>query len=256
MPTVTPMALDCPTTFQWCNVSWMPLLTPVSEPAPAGASPAMLLRLSMSCRASAPPNRPITTGMRPMPSQKYSWPKVYRGTPPWDSTPMSATRRPAAVIRKPLRIWWPDRATTKVRPSAVRTKNSGGPRESTTGRMMGTVAARTAAPIIEPSRELDSTAPSARPLSPRRVRGKPSSAAAAAVASPGIPNSTEVRSPVVDVTTSMPRRKAKASIGCIANVNGSIRANVTGPPSPGRIPTTKPIATPASSRASVPGCST
>ena len=51
-----------------------------------------------------------------------------------------------------------------------------------------------------------------------------------------MPNSTEVMSPVVDVTTFMPSRKAKASMGSMPNVNGNISARVTGPPSPGQNP--------------------
>jgi hypothetical protein len=76
------------------------------------------------------------------------------------------------------------------------------------------------------------------------------------VASPGTPKSTEVISPVVAVTTAMPRRNAKAWTGSISNVNGSISAKVTAPPRPGRIPTTNPIPTPRSISRRVPGCRT
>ena len=52
-------------------------------------------------------------------------------------------------------------------------------------------------------------------------------------------------SPVVAVTADMPRRKANASTASILKMNGSISASVTGPPSPGRMPTAKPITMPS-----------
>ena len=66
----------------------------------------------------------------------------------------------------------------------------------------------------------------------------------AVVGSPGTPNSTEVMSPVVAVTAVMPSRKANASTAFILKTNGSISAIAVGPPSPGRMPTTKPTAMP------------
>ena len=67
--------------------------------------------------------------------------------------------------------------------------------------------------------------------------------------SPGTPKRIEVMSPVVAVTAVIPRRKEKASTGVIEKIKGSIRARVTGPPRPGRIPTMKPMAIPANWRA-------
>ena len=68
------------------------------------------------------------------------------------------------------------------------------------------------------------------------------------MASPGTPNRMEVMSPVVAVTADIPRRKAKASTPSIVKTKGSIRARVTGPPSPGSMPTEKPTAIPTSIR--------
>ena len=51
---------------------------------------------------------------------------------------------------------------------------------------------------------------------------------------------------MVAVTTYMPSRKAKACTGSMAKVKGSISARLTEPPRPGRMPTAKPIAMPAS----------
>ena len=72
----------------------------------------------------------------------------------------------------------------------------------------------------------------------------PSTIVDAVVGSPGTPNKTEVMSPVVAVTAVMPSRKAKASTAFILKTNGSISAIAVGPPRPGRMPTTKPMAIP------------
>ncbi len=111
---------------------------------------------------------------------------------------------------------------------------------------MGMASPSTRAPNTAPTSELIIAAPSARPASPFLAMAWPSTMVAADVASPGIPKRMEVMSPVVAVTASIPRRKAKASTGDILNTNGSIRASVVGPPNPGRIPTANPMATPIS----------
>ncbi len=49
----------------------------------------------------------------------------------------------------------------------------------------------------------------------------------------------------------MPSRKAKASTAFILNTNGSMSAIAVGPPRPGKIPTTKPIAMPTSIKLNV-----
>jgi len=72
----------------------------------------------------------------------------------------------------------------------------------------------------------------------------PSTIVDAVVGSPGTPNRTEVMSPVVAVTAVIPNRKAKASTADILKMKGSIKAIAVGPPNPGRMPTTKPIAMP------------
>ena len=74
-------------------------------------------------------------------------------------------------MMKPLIRFRPASETMKVSPSTVSIRNSGGPNARTTGRITGTDAARTAAPTSAPTNELNSTAPSARPASPRRVIG-------------------------------------------------------------------------------------
>ena len=125
-------------------------------------------------------------------------------------------------------------------------KNSGEPSVSTSGRTIGIASPSTSAPNTAPTSELIIAAPSARPASPFFAIAWPSTIVAAVVGSPGIPNRIDVMSPVVAVTASIPSRKANASIGVILNTNGSMRASVVGPPSPGRRPTTKPSAMPIS----------
>jgi hypothetical protein len=63
-------------------------------------------------------------------------------------------------------------------------------------------------------------------------------------------------SPVVAVTAVMPSRNAKASTGVILKMNGSINAIAVGPPRPGKMPTTKPMARPTHIRPKVVGAKT
>ncbi len=63
-------------------------------------------------------------------------------------------------------------------------------------------------------------------------------------------------SPVVAVTACIPSRKANAEIASIGYTNGSIIESVAAPPSPGRIPTTRPTAIPTSMMPKVWGAST
>ncbi len=88
------------------------------------------------------------------------------------------------------------------------------------------------------------TAPRALPASPFLAMEWPSTIVDAVVGSPGTPNKTEVMSPVVAVTAVIPKRKANASTADILKIKGSIRAIAVGPPSPGKMPTTKPMAMP------------
>ncbi len=74
-------------------------------------------------------------------------------------------------MMNPFTRFRPARETMKLRPSNVSIRNSGGPKASTSGRITGTDTASTAAPTTAPTSELNNTAPSARPASPRRVIG-------------------------------------------------------------------------------------
>jgi len=71
-----------------------------------------------------------------------------------------------------------------------------------------------------------------------------------------MPNSTEVMSPVVAVTACIPSRKANAEIASIGYTNGIIMASVAAPPSPGRMPTSRPTPMPTSMMPNVWGAST
>jgi hypothetical protein len=56
----------------------------------------------------------------------------------------------------------------------------------------------------------------------------------------------EVRSPAVETTDAIPRRKAKACTGSILKMKGNIRTNAVPLPRPGMSPTTSPMAMPMS----------
>jgi len=102
-----------------------------------------------------------------------------------------------------------------VMPMIAMMNNSGEPKSKTSGRTIGMDTARERAPITEPTRELIIAAPRARPASPFLDMGYPSRMRAAEDPSPGIPKRMDVRSPVVPVTASMPRRNANAEIGSL-----------------------------------------
>ena len=193
----------------------------------------------------------MVTGMSPIPSQRKSWPNVYRWVPEIGSSPIVASQRPRPPAIRPGRSASPLSAATKVMPRTVSMKNSGDPKASTSGRTSGMASPRTSAPKTAPTSELIMAAPRARPASPRLAIACPSTIVAAEVGSPGMPNRIDVMSPVVLVTESMPRRNANASTGVILNTKGSMRASVVGPPRPGRIPTVNPMATPISIRPNV-----
>jgi hypothetical protein len=164
--------------------------------------------------------------------------------PDMGSKPMVASIKPIPPEIIPLSMSSPLRAATNEIPSNESMKNSGEPKERTTGRTIGIATAIATAPNIAPTRELMRTAPNALPASPFRAIACPSTIVDAVVGSPGTPNRTEVISPVVAVTAVMPSKKAKASTADILNTNGSIKAMAVGPPRPGKIPTTKPMTMP------------
>ena len=153
---------------------------------------------------------------------------------------MVASIKPIPPELIPLSTSSPLRAATNEIPNNESMKNSGEPKERTSGRTIGIATA----PNIAPTRELMRTAPNALPASPFRAIACPSTIVDAVVGSPGTPNKTDVISPVVAVTAVMPSKKAKASTADILNTNGSIKAIAVGPPRPGKIPTTKPMMMP------------
>jgi hypothetical protein len=140
----------------------------------------------------------------------------------------------------------PVKDARNAKPSMANMKYCGDPTDRTRGRTIGIQIARHNAPKIAPTNEAISAAPSARPASPFLAMGWPSTSIEAVMGSPGTPKRIDVMSPVVAVTAVIPSRKENASTGLMVKMKGSIRASVTGPPRPGRIPTRKPIAIPAS----------
>ena len=136
---------------------------------------------------------------------------------------MVASMRPMPPATMPLSGSSPLNEATKDMPSNESMKNSGEPKESTSGRMTGMAAPRATPAKMAPTNELINTAPSARPVSPLRAMAWPSTIVDAVVGSPGTPNNTDVMSPVVAVTAVMPSKKANASTALILKTNGSIK---------------------------------
>src|SRR5215813_9847610 len=160
---------------------------------------------------------------------------------------MAASIKPRPPDNSPFMSEVPARVPINVMPIIAMMNNSGEPKSKTSGRIIGIERARERAPIVEPTRELMMAAPKARPASPFFDMGYPSSIKAAEDPSPGIPNSMDVKSPVVPVTASIPRRNANAEVGSLMLYEkGSISAKVDKPPMPGSSPTQKPMAMPNS----------
>ena len=161
------------------------------------------------------------------------------------SRPMVASIKPMPPETMPLSTSSPLSAATKEIPSSESMKNSGEPKESTSGRMIG-MATRQGRRRRIWRRPGNSSAPRQERGPPRRCapwRGRRQWSMPSSVRRERR-TSTEVMSPVVAVTAVMPRRNAKASTADILKTNGSISAIAVGPPSPGRMPTTKPMAMP------------
>jgi hypothetical protein len=131
------------------------------------------------------------------------------------SSPTIARVKPKPPATSPLVRFPPLSEARKVMPSRASMKNSAEPMERTRGLTIKIATASERAPKIAPTSELIRAAPKARPASPFFAIGWPSTTVAAVVPSPGTPKSTDVMSPVVDVTAFEPRRKAKAEVGSI-----------------------------------------
>src|SRR5262245_5099089 len=164
------------------------------------------------------------------------------------SRPTKANKNPRQAAMSPLMTDPPVREARNATPRMANMKYWGEPTDKTSGLTSGMEIARHNAPKIAPTNELIRAAPRARPASPFLAMGWPSTSMEAVMASPGTPNRIDVMLPVVAVTAAIPRRKEKASTGDIGKMKGSIKARVTGPPMPGRIPTMKPMAIPANWR--------
>jgi hypothetical protein len=71
----------------------------------------------------------------------------------------------------PLMGWLPESTPTMDMPRTASMNSSGEPKASTSGRAMGMMRVRTAAPIKPPINEAVKAAPRARAASPLRARG-------------------------------------------------------------------------------------
>ena len=85
---------------------------------------------SMLSRISPTPKRPMTTGMKPMPSYSGGMPKVKRGAPRTGSIPTIANISPNMVMIRAANIDLPERPVTRERPTTSKANTSGGPKRS------------------------------------------------------------------------------------------------------------------------------
>ena len=76
---------------------------------------------------------------------------------------------PAPMI--PLMGWLPDSTPTIDMPNTASMNSSGEPKANTSGRAMGMMRVRTAAPINPPISDAENAEPRARAASPLRARG-------------------------------------------------------------------------------------
>jgi len=140
-----------------------------------------------SClKTSEMARNPISMGIRPIPSNNSALPKVRRGEPVIGSSPMQASRTPAAIAATPFQEL---PRCSEIRLSSAKNTRiaySAGPNRIAT-------AARTPAPKIRtmsenesPNTEANRTVCMAFPPFPRRARGLPSMTVAAAAGVPGV----------------------------------------------------------------------
>ena len=162
----------------------MPRKKPSSVPRPIGpalafqsalfGSSCVILALMMSrlmtcsvlSSTSATPNRPITTGTRPMPSISSMRPKVSRGCAVMLSSPIRPSTMPMHAISSALAIEPWVRKVSTTRPSTIRLKYSAGPNAIATlasdGATSISATSENVPAMNEPSAEMPSAGP-ARP---------------------------------------------------------------------------------------------
>ncbi len=155
-------------TPQCRKVSLTPSHTPPNLPTLVSA---ILVPLTARSMISGMANSPIPTGTRLSPFIRYGMSKPNLMAPVLGSIPMVAINKPVQPAIKPRVRDSPLRAAIKLMPSSASIKNSGEPRDSTSGVTMGIEAARTKAPTTAPIRELNRAAPRARPASPFLAMG-------------------------------------------------------------------------------------
>ena len=181
-----------------------------------------------------------------MPSQSSKIPKVNRSAPVDWSSPTRPINNPRPPATKPLVSDLPLMTAIKAMPRTAIRKNSGGAKARTRGRMIGTSSIKESAPNAPPIAELVTAAPIARPACPFFVIGNPSKTVAALTASPGVFRSIAVIEPPTSLTACAPSKSPNAAAGSMTKVNGMSTARLKVPDTPGKMPTTMPMRTPAS----------
>ena len=83
--------------------------------------------LSIISRMEVIPNRPISMGIREIPSIRLTWPKVKRARPVWGLIPTQLKIRPTAMARMFFTMFLPAIPITVLIPRTASMKYSGGP---------------------------------------------------------------------------------------------------------------------------------
>jgi len=140
------------------------------------------------------------------------------------------------------------------RPKIDTIKSSGLLNMRTMGRATRINTVKNAAPISPPKSDEAKAAERARAALPFLAMGNPSKTVACDAEDPGIPISTDAKVSEVGMTAIIPIINANPNTGSIPNINGSKSERPAMPPSPGKTPIARPIATPNTKYPSTIGC--
>ena len=141
------------------------------------------------------PNRPMTTGTRPMPSISSSRPKVRRGCAVMLSSPTTPSTMPMQAISNAFAIEPCVRKVRTTRPSTIRLKYSAGPKAIATLASLGATSISAISAKVPAKNEPNAEMPSAGPARPCLAIWWPSIQVTTEAASPGMLTRIEVVEP-------------------------------------------------------------
>ena len=112
------------------------------------------------------PKRPISIGIKEIPSIRLTCPKVKRASPVCGLMPMQLNKRPTAMARIFFTTFFPAMPITVLMPRMASMKYSGGPNFKACFARNGDRNSRTIALLMPPNVELEIASPRASPLFP------------------------------------------------------------------------------------------